>query len=109
MSYVGWILFVLAVFWGGKSLSFSHRKRLHLDYYVAYLLLNDDIRERHKKDFQQWIRSAEAPNASTLAAGAWSAIDRMADQLAEAPAGASVMGATGMIWQEKQVHAGIKR
>jgi hypothetical protein len=98
MSYVGWVLFVLAVVWGMKSLSFSHRKRLHLDYYIAYLLLDDGIREKHKRDFQGWIRSVEAPNASVLAMGAWSAIDRMADQLAEAP-GTSSWAPSCSLWR----------
>jgi hypothetical protein len=70
MGILGWILFVLASFWYLRSVWFSHSKRLHLRSYIIYLLLSDEIRNRHKQDFEQWIRQVDAKDASQLGHGA---------------------------------------
>jgi hypothetical protein len=60
-------------------MNLSPSKRLHLDYYVVYLLLDDKIRDQHKQNFQQWIRDSKAPDASSLAFAVYKTIDNMAD------------------------------
>ncbi len=56
MSWVGWMLFVLMIVWHVASQNVSHRKRLHLRAYAVLLLLNDTIRDGHKKKLTDWIR-----------------------------------------------------
>ena len=62
MSWVGWMLFVLMIVWHVASQYFSHRKRLHLRAYAVLLLLNDTIRDGHKKkltDLDSGVRCAD--------------------------------------------------
>jgi hypothetical protein len=104
MSYVGWVLFVLTLVWAVKSMNFSHQKRLALNYYMAYLLLDDGMRQKHQADLLKWIKESDAPNASTLARRTWFALERMADTLAAGASGVpgSALGATGMLWTVKK-------
>ena len=82
LGYLGWILFALLLVWSIMSLRFSHRKRLNLNSYVAYLLLSDQIREKHKHAFVEWIRGSRAQDAMSLWLQADSVTEGMADQLA---------------------------
>lgn len=104
MGYVGWALFILTLLWAVKSLNYSHRKRLALNYYMAYLLLDDNMRQKHQANFVKWIKENDAPNASALAGQAWMALERMADSLAAGAPGVpgSALGATGMVWDVKK-------
>jgi hypothetical protein len=105
MGYLGWVLFVLSVIWYFKSVTFSHRKRIHLNCFVTYLLLSDEIREAQKKGFQNWIRAADASDPQALIDGAFQATERLADELAlaaEKPGASSLFGARGMIWAYKE-------
>src|SRR5438270_13275556 len=63
----GWAMFGLAVDWNIESTNYSAGKSNHLEFYIVYLLLNDDIREKQKKHFCDWIRSENAPRRHWLA------------------------------------------
>ena len=103
---LGWILFVLTLIWFVFSYRLSHKKRLRLNYYVVYLLLNDAIREKHKMDFEGWLQNAQAGDASSLTLKALTALEDMANRLAVGdpanPASSSVLGAHAMIWNFKK-------
>jgi hypothetical protein len=75
----------------------SIQRRLNLESYAIYLLLNDDIRENHKEKFKQWIAQATAKNAFDLAFDARNAIADIANRLADD----SVLAASAMVWKEK--------
>ena len=60
------MLFVLMIVWHVASQNFSHRKRLHLRAYAVLLLLNDTIRDGHKKKLTDWIRESDARSALNL-------------------------------------------
>ena len=106
MEYTGWLLAVVLVVWHIKSMNRSHRKRLHQNHFVTYLLLSSDIFEAQRKGFQEWIRGNDAPDAHSLAIRAYSAIENLADRLAAGtpgePGASSALGATAMIWEFKQ-------
>jgi hypothetical protein len=113
LSVLGWILFGLLLIWfvtymrfSYKHMRFSHAKRLHLNYYTVYLLLDDEIRDHHKHNFQQWIRDSHAPDASSLSLAAYKTIENMADQLAigdpTRATTSSILGASSMLWNYKK-------
>jgi hypothetical protein len=88
-TWIGWVLMgVIAFFWFSTQ-QFSQRKRRHLNDYVIFLLLKDDIRNDHKAKFEQWIRQSGAKDAMQLGMRAHTVIESMADSLAtEVPLGA---------------------
>jgi hypothetical protein len=96
MEWIGWVLFVLLLFWYFAGLNFSHRKRLHLRNYIVYLLIDDAIREDHKAKFGQWIRQSNERNALQLSSMTNNVIESMADSLASG--GSSTLGAHAMLW-----------
>jgi len=55
MTWLPWILLGLAILWNAGSQRLNHRKRIHLEKYVVYLLLTYDVRVNHKSKFEQWI------------------------------------------------------
>jgi len=98
---LGWVLFGIMLIWFFAFYRHSHQKRLNLNYYIVYLLLNDEIRKNHKLDFEKWIRESEANDAMSLSLQAYSVIENMSDRLADAQT-SSALGAHGMIWNYKQ-------
>lgn len=95
---IGWILFALLLVWFFMSMRYSHPRRLHLQSYCVYLLLNDEIRGDHKRKFLDWIRTTDAKDARDLTLRATSAVENMAEQLA----GTSVLAAHAVIRDVKQ-------
>jgi hypothetical protein len=106
MEVLGWILFTLLLVWFFMSTRLSQGKRLHLNYYIVYLLLDDTTRENHKRDFQKWIRESDAKDAMSLSFRACKFLENMADRLAAGdprnPSTSSVLGAHAMLWQYKK-------
>jgi hypothetical protein len=106
MGFLGWILFAGLLVWYFISMSLSQKKRLHLNYYMVYLLLDDTTREKHKQDLQKWIRESDANDASSLSFRAYKILEDMADRLAAGdprnPSTSSVLGAHAMLWQYKK-------
>ena len=101
----GWALFWVAVIWNIMSANHRARKSNHLDYYIVYLLLNDDIRASQKTRFCEWIRSEDAPNAMSLARRASAAIARSAGVFAAGdptqPLTGAAYASTSMMWEVK--------
>lgn len=106
MATLAWTLFGLALLWHFASQRLNHRRRIHLEAYVLYLLLADDIRARHKDDFLRWLREVQAPNALALSHQAHAAVDRMAEGLAQGtpgqPATSSILGTHALLWNLKK-------
>lgn len=100
MAALGWICAGVLLVWFLASYRFSHKKRLNLNYYIVYLLLNDDIRESHKRKLEQWIHNSDAKDALSLALQAYSAVEQMADALSTSSP-SSAVGAVGILWQVK--------
>jgi cbb3-type cytochrome oxidase subunit 3 len=50
LSFLGWVALGLLLIWYVKSMNLSRSKRLHLNYYNVYLLLDDEIRNSHKRN-----------------------------------------------------------
>jgi hypothetical protein len=104
MKWLGWILFGVMVIWYIRSMNFSHRKRLHLNYYIVYLLLDSIYHTKQSDDFRKWVRQAKvnAKDASVLSSSAYSTIENLADRLARGdpaePTTSSVLGAHAMLW-----------
>jgi hypothetical protein len=101
MKYVLGVLLVLGLIWWWLSINYSHTKRLHLNHYAVYLLLNDDIRTRHAADFRRWLQQASATDADQLTFLADKVIEDMADRLAYGSPG-SLLGARAMAWEVHQ-------
>jgi hypothetical protein len=106
MGVLGWILFALLLIWFIMSMRLSQNKRLHLNYYIVYLLLSDATREKHKQDFEKLIREADEKDAASLSLKAYKALEGMADRLAAGDPNkastSSVLGAHAMIWECKK-------
>lgn len=97
MQILGWILFAILLTWYFYSMRYNHLKRIHLDSYIVYLLLDDEIRENHKKKFGDWIRESDATNAMDLSLRAQKIIEDMSDNLSET----STLGAHAMLWNSE--------
>ncbi len=105
MCYLGWGLFVAFFAWYIYSNQMMHRTRLGLNYYIIYLLLDDEMRSRYKQDFTKWIAQADAKDGQSLLLAGCGAIDSIARRPQEGGAdgkGASAFGALGMMWKVKQ-------
>jgi hypothetical protein len=69
MEWLGWGLFLLVLvlfLLSMASMWLSQSKRTNLRSYIVYLLLDDDLRSTHKRNFIDWIRDAEVRNAMEL-------------------------------------------
>ncbi|MDO8476649.1 MAG: hypothetical protein Q7W02_10765 [Candidatus Rokubacteria bacterium] len=101
----GWALFGVALIWYWMSKNYGARQSNHLSFYIVYLLLDDDIREKQKKRFREWIRSEKAPGAMALSMRAIAAIQRSADVFAvgdpQQGVGGSALQSHHMIWRVK--------
>ena len=87
------------IMWYVASQKFSHRKRLHLRAYAILLLLNDTIRDDHKKKLTDWIRESDARTALNLHERADEVIEMMADHLAVS--GNSLLAALSSLWNSE--------
>jgi hypothetical protein len=102
-SGFGWVLFAAALFY----YRISHLKRLHLNYYVVYLLLSEEVRTSQRLSFEKWLQASKAANEDALAFDAVLAIEQIADRLAEDdpkkdPAYTStVLGSKTLLWNTK--------
>jgi hypothetical protein len=97
MQILGWILFAILLTWYFYSMKYNHLKRIHLENYIVYLLLNDEIRENHKKKFGDWIRESDARNAMDLSLRTQKTIENMSDNFSET----STLGAHAMLWNSE--------
>lgn len=106
MATVGWVLFILTLLWAVAQLRLNHRKRLNLRAYIIYLLLADEIRARHKEDFQKLIRESRAADAMALGNQVHGAIENLADGLAQGKPGeagtSSLLGTHALLWDVKK-------
>jgi len=106
MTILPWVLLAAVVVFHFASQQLNHRKRNQLENYVVYLLMSDDIRTEHRRQFQQWISERSVPNALALSMAAHRVVDNMAEQLAIGdpadPATSSTLGANAMLWRFKQ-------
>lgn len=78
---------------------FGYGKRINLESYIIHLLLDDTIREEHKRNFQEWIRETEAEDAVELGLRAHYAIQGIAERLAKS---GSLLTADALIWDCKK-------
>ncbi len=65
------------------ALKHSHTKRIHLQSYIVYLLLEDTIRQDHKNKFITYIKELDESNIENIELLASNAIEVMSDGLAE--------------------------
>jgi len=107
VQILGWILFGAAILWFVPSYWSSHKKRLHQNYFIAYLLLSDEIRSVQKQAFEDWVRASPATDADALALQAYRAIENVADRLARGNprdpwSTSSLTGSKALLWQCKR-------
>lgn len=76
----------------------GQKQRLHLESYIMYLLLDDNIRADHRQKFQDWIKQTEAKDASDLSFKAHVCVADMAESLAE---NGSLLYAQALAWDCK--------
>lgn len=102
----GWVLVGAAIVWCLKLYRYSQSKRLHLNCYITYLLLSDEVRAAQKQGFEQWLRGITAKDAQALSYAAYSAIENIADRLAagdpKKPGTSSIIGAHALLWSHKR-------
>lgn len=79
----GWILFIIASIFYVASMTYSQRKRVRLQAYTLYILLNDEIRNDHKKGLQYFINTSKSTDSSLLYNEASFTIDKMANDLSD--------------------------
>ena len=91
------LLLVLRLYWLEVS------ERNHLIDYAGQLLLFDEVRISHEKEFDNFLRASKATNWQELHYCAGFAIARMANRLAAGdpknPASSSVLGFPAAAWQ----------
>jgi hypothetical protein len=95
-----WIFLCLLVLLHFGSTRFSHKKRINLRAYIVHLMLDDEIRERHKRTFEDWISKTRASDAKGLSYQAQNIIEIMADKLDQ---DYSVLSASEIMWRVKNV------
>lgn len=92
----GWILCGLVILWYLASMRHTSTRRINLESYVVFLLLDDSLRDNHKAKLQNWIKASGAERADKLRSRAGSAIQVLADDFAES--GSSLLGSSSLIW-----------
>ena len=104
MCYLGWGLFVAFFAWCIYSNQMMHRTRLGLNYYIIYLLLDDEMRSRYKQDFTKWIVKLMRRMGILVTRWLWGHPQHSPpSSRGEAHGkGASLFGALGMMWKVKQ-------
>jgi hypothetical protein len=95
----GWIFFALLLIWYFVHMRYILHKMMNLESYIVFLLLSDDIRADHKNKFQQWISNSKATHAGNLRVRASSALQLLADSLAEK---GSALSSSAFIWKYKR-------
>ena len=99
----GWVMFGLLVVWHVYSKKESGKKSgkrlIHLDYFIVWLLLNDEMRNKWKNDFETFLRDDDATNAPLTGVRAFLAIDSIAEQLAKGEDW--VLGTSALLWTRK--------
>ena len=100
MWIVSGVLAVIAL-WEWSHIRFLNRKIVNLVSYTAEVLLDDGMRQDQAAKFRGFIQgiNGDAPAVSTQATYA---LGELADRLAAAPTGSSILGAHSMIWGVKQ-------
>ena len=100
-----WVLVGAVVVWCLRLYSHSHSKRLHLNCYITFLLLNDEFRSKQKQNFEEWLRANRAnKKPQTLSHTAYTVIEELADRLAAGSPkkgggeGSLVLGSHSLLW-----------
>ena len=99
MVYAGWIVAGILLVWYLKSQKFCQEKRMNLNSYIVYLLMEDSLRDNHKEKFGEWIGSSDAKDATDLAIKASNTIDNMAETLSKD--GNSLLASNSMLWNSE--------
>jgi hypothetical protein len=102
MMYVGWILFIISAIWFWKSYKYSQVKRIHLNSYIIFLLLRDNVREDHKQKFVDWVQNTEFKDANMLSIRASKVIEDLADRWAASDEGNLLLASHGLLWNLKR-------
>jgi len=95
----GWILFAVLFVWYVASMSYTAKKMTHLESYVVFLLLSDDIRGDQKQKFQNWISKAKETRPANLRGRASDALQLLADSLAEE---GSALSSSALMWRYRR-------
>jgi hypothetical protein len=99
----GWVMFGLLAWWHvyskKKSSEKSGKKLIHLDYFIVWLLLNDEMRNKWKNDFDAFLRDDDATSAPLTGVRAFLAIDSLGEQLAQGEDW--VLGTSALLWTRK--------
>ncbi len=82
LQTVVWILVAAAFIWLLRLWQHGVKERNNLGIYVDMLLLSDEVREAHKKHFEEWIRRSNETNAATFSTGALLALQQSANRFA---------------------------
>ena len=100
MTYV-WIgIIVLVIIWHFVSIKDSRSKRLNLKHYIIMLLLEDSVREDHKRKLENWVIQQESAGTwSELLRSSQFTIEIMADGLAQH---GSLLSAGKLLWDVKK-------
>lgn len=83
MQTVAIVVLSLLVLGLGAMLWLSQKKRLHQNSYIIFLLLNEEIRQPASANLFQFIRSRASSNPILIHSEVSSAVEKMADHLAE--------------------------
>ncbi len=102
LEWVPWILLAIVVFFWFGGQRTSQTKRLALESFVIYLLLDDHIRENSTQKFVAWVAETPAKDAMDLGMRGHRAVSRFADDLHNAPEMSSLLGANAVLWNFKK-------
>jgi hypothetical protein len=92
------VLLIIAIVWHIQSKRYGVSRRLNLESYIIYLLMDDRIREDHRHKFCDWIKQVNATDAAHLGLMAHATVADMADSLS---AGGSLLAANAMVWRHE--------
>ncbi len=105
----GWILFgvtFLLLVILQRLYRIGVKERNNLTYYIAELLLSDEVRVAHKESLEKWLRNSTETKARVLSSRALLALQNMANRLAvgnpKQPLSSSVIGFQALIWNRKR-------
>jgi len=105
---IGWVggigcgILALGLIFLFYSWRYSHQIRVNLRSYIIYLLLDDTIRNNHRRKFQDWINETDVGDALELSTKAIDVLENMADKLANAEESSSILASHAMLWNYKR-------
>ena len=99
LQTIVWVLVTAAFICLVRLYQHGAKERNHLGVYVGMLLLSDEVREAHKKHFEDWIQKSTETDAATFSTRALLALQQSANRFAT---GEVLLAFHATVWNRKK-------